>query len=268
MSRISETFGRLKKEKRKALVIFITAGDPSMKATVELVKAAHGAGADIVEIGVPFSDPVADGPVIQESFHRAISNGASLVKTFEAVKKIRKECGAPIAFMLTCNLVIAHGTNKFMKNCAEAGVDGLILPDVPAEEADEFIPKASASGLDTVMLAAPTSTPHRMKKIASLATGFVYYINVKGVTGKKAAVAADAAKGIRAMKKLTRLPVLAGFGVTDPAQAKEMAKVSDGVIIGSQAIRVIKGAGSAKRAVEDLAKYVASVRRALDSIQA
>ncbi|MBI5814949.1 MAG: tryptophan synthase subunit alpha [Nitrospinae bacterium] len=265
MNGIEGAFARLKRDKRKALVIFLAAGDPSMKATVELVKAAERGGADIVEIGVPFSDPLADGPVIQESFGRAIAKGATLARTFEMVKKIRKESTVPLVFMLTVNLVVNHGVGKFFNDCAAAGVDGIILPDAPPEEAGEFVPSARAAGLCTIMLAAPTSTTARMKKIASIATGFVYYITIKGVTGKTKAVPADAARGIKSLKRLTKLPVLAGFGVTEPSQAKQMAKVSDGVIIGSQAIRVIKGAGSAKKGADALYKYVASVRKAIDS---
>lgn len=264
MSRIGETFTRLKKEKRKALVIFITAGDPDIETTVKLVKAASGAGADIVELGVPFSDPLADGPVIQASFHRAINGGTNVSRVIEAVKKIRKDCQVPIVFMLASTLVINHGVKRFMKDCATAGVDGLIIPDAPVDEAGEFVPSAKANGLDTILLAAPTSSGARLKKIADMSSGFVYYISVTGVTGAKKATGGEVSAGVRKIKRLTRLPVLAGFGVTEPAQAREVSRHSDGVIIGSQAIRVIAASKSKSKAVENLSEFVFSVREAMD----
>jgi tryptophan synthase alpha chain len=264
MGRIGTAFTRLKKEKRKALVIFITAGDPDIETTVKLVKAASGAGADIVELGVPFSDPLADGPVIQASFHRAIHGGTNVARVIEAVKKIRKDCQVPIVFMLASTLVINHGVKRFMKECATAGVDGLIIPDAPVDEAGEFVPSAKAVGLDTILLAAPTSTGARLKKIADMSSGFVYYISVTGVTGNKKATAGEVSAGVRKIKRLTRLPVLAGFGVTEPAQAREVSRRADGVIIGSQAIRVINSAKSKSKAVENLSEFVFSVREAMD----
>ncbi|MBI4665810.1 MAG: tryptophan synthase subunit alpha [Nitrospinae bacterium] len=264
MSRIESTFAKLKAEKRRALVIFLTAGDPDIETTVRLVLAAKKAGADIVELGVPFSDPLADGPVIQESFHRAIKRGASLTKVLAAVKKIREQTDVPLVFMLASTLIINHGVNKFMRQCAEAGVDGIIIPDAPLEEIDEFAPSAKDHGLDIIMLAAPTSPSQRLKQIAARSSGFVYYISVAGVTGNKLASATEAGKGIKALKKTTRLPVCAGFGVTGPEQARQMSAVADGVIIGSQAVRVINSAGSPEQAVRELSKFVSSVRRAMD----
>lgn len=264
MGRINETFERLKKEKRKALVIFITAGDPDIETTVKLVKAASEAGADIVELGVPFSDPLADGPVIQASFHRAIHGGTNANRVLEAVKKIRKDCQVPIVFMLASTLVINHGTERFMKDCATAGVDGLIIPDAPVDEAGEFAPSAKAVGLDTILLAAPTSTGARLRRIVAMSTGFVYYISVTGVTGKKTATAKEVTANVKKIKRLTKLPVLAGFGVTGPEQARELSAHSDGVIIGSQAMRVINSAKSKAKAVANLSEFVFSVRSAMD----
>ena len=264
MSRVSDTFERLRGEKRKALVIFLTAGDPGLRATVDLAKAASGAGADIIELGVPFSDPLADGPVIQESFHRAIKRGANLKKTLAAAAQMRKTNQTPLVFMLASTLVIHHGVRRFMRDCSAAGVDGVILPDVPCEEAGEFIPHARASKLDTIMLAAPTSPARRLRKIVSLSRGFVYYINVRGVTGKQTASPKDAAGGIARLKKMTRLPVVAGFGVTRPEQARELSRNADGIVIGSQAIRVIRDAKNASAAARDLARFVRSIRKGLD----
>ncbi len=265
MTRIDKTLRRLKNEKRSALVLFLTAGDSSVKQTVDLVRTAFDAGADIVEIGVPFSDPVADGPVIQESFLRAIEKGTNIKDAMEIVKKVRKtHPDLPLVFMLTCNLVVTYGVEKFMKDSAICGVDGLILPDVPPEEIDEFAPSARKHKLSTILLAAPTSTNSRLKKIASKAKGFVYYINVTGVTGKKIATPKDVAQGVKRVRKFSKLPVIAGFGVTEPKQAKAVANMADGVVIGSQAIRVIKAAKNATSAVADLKKFVRSIRRGLD----
>ncbi len=265
MSRITKAFKALEKEKRKALVLFITAGDPSINATIQMVKEAHTAGADIIELGVPFSDPLADGAVIQESFHRAIGKGVNLKKTIEAVKKIRGSgCQAPIVFMLSSTLVINHGVKKFMNDCASAGVDGVILPDVPIEEADEFLPLARKAGLDTIMLAAPTSTGKRMKQLARMSSGFLYYINVIGVTGNTKASPKEVGNAVKKIKAISRIPVCAGFGITDAAQARKISRHTDGIVIGTQAIRVIAKAKTRQKAVEDLVKFVRSIRKALD----
>lgn len=264
MSRISDTFEKLGTEKRKALVIFLAAGDPSLSATVDFALAAHDAGADIIEIGAPFSDPLADGPVIQEAFHRAIKKGVNLEKTIKTASRIRAKSDVPLVFMLSATLVINHGVKKFMKNSAGAGVDGLILPDVPAEEASEFEPYAREAGLDTIMLAAPTSTDKRLRRIASLSSGFIYYINVTGITGKQLAVPKEVAKGLSRLRKVTKLPIVAGFGVREPKQARELSKNADGIVIGSQAIRVIKDAKNASAAVKNLSRFVRSIRKGLD----
>lgn len=262
MSRIKETFARLKKEGRKALVIFLPAGDPGVKATANLAVAAAEAGADIIEVGVPFSDPLADGPVIQESFQRAIKKGVNLDKTLGAVRAIRKRSDVPVVFMLSANLVLRRGVEKFMKDAAAAGVDGLILPDVPVDEAAEFRPAARKAGLDYIILAAPTSTDRRLGKIAARSTGFVYYINVRGITGKQAAVPKEAVRGLARLKRVSKIPVVAGFGVTGPEQARELSKKADGIVIGSQAIRVIGEAKSS--AAAELGKFVKSVRKGMD----
>ncbi|VAX22245.1 Tryptophan synthase alpha chain [hydrothermal vent metagenome] len=265
MSRITKAFEALQKERRKALVLFITAGDPSIETTIKMVKEAHTAGADIIELGIPFSDPLADGAVIQESFYRAIAKGVNIGKTLEAVKKIRKSgCQAPIVFMLSSTLVINHGVKKFMNDCALASVDGVILPDVPIEEADEFMPLARKAGLDTIMLAAPTSTSKRLKQLARLSSGFLYYISVTGVTGEKRAAPKEVGNALKKIKTLSKTPVCAGFGITDGEQARQISRHADGVVIGTQAIRVITKAKTRQKAVEDLVKFVRSIRRGLD----
>ncbi len=264
MSRIDEAFVKLRDEKRKALVIFLTAGDPSLRATSELVRAVHDSGADIVELGVAFSDPLADGPVIQKSFSRAIANGANLVKTIDMVRQIRRDIQVPLVFMLASTLVINHGVKRFMRDCSGAGIDGLIIPDAPPEESEEFVPAARSAGLDTIFLAAPTSTSARFRKIASLSTGFIYYINVKGVTGVSAPSQKDVSAQVAKLKKMTKLPVLAGFGVRTGAQARALSRCADGVIIGSKAVEIVHAGKNRAGAVRNLARFVSSIRKEMD----
>ncbi|MDH5509881.1 MAG: tryptophan synthase subunit alpha [Nitrospinota bacterium] len=265
MSRITDTMERLRKERKSALAIFLTGGDPSIRASKELILAAAKAGADIIEIGIPFSDPLADGPVIQRSFLRAIKAGANVNAILKLVESVRKETDIPLLFMVATTLVINHGVERFMKDSARAGVDGIILPDAPPEEAGEFVPAARAAGLDTIFLAAPTSTPQRLKTVARLSTGFLYYINVSGVTGDKSATVSDVSAQIRKAKKASKAPVMAGFGVKTPEQAKALSKVADGVIIGSAAVDIVDSAKNRSAAASALARFVGSVRKAMDS---
>ncbi|MBF0169920.1 MAG: tryptophan synthase subunit alpha [Nitrospinae bacterium] len=264
MSRIDQAFTRLRGGKRKALTIFLTAGDPSLARTVDLVKAAADNGADIVELGLPFSDPLADGPVIQESFLRAIAGGTNVIKSLAMVERLRISCDVPLVAMLASTLVINHGTPRFMKDAAAAGFDGIIIPDAPVDEYDEFLEPARKAGLDTILLAAPTSGPARMKRIAAISTGFLYYINVTGVTGGADAKPASIAKDVKTLKGMTKTPVLAGFGISTPAQAKAFAAVADGIIIGSQAMRVIRSVKRTADAPAALGAFVRSVRNGMD----
>lgn len=264
MSKIDATLKSLKAEKRKALTIFLTAGHPSLGASLDLALAAFDSGADIVELGAPFSDPLADGPVIQKSFLKSIAKGCNLTKTFGLADKIRSKNEKPLVIMLASTLVINHGTDRFMRDSVSSGIDGLIIPDAPLEEAGEFTGKAEKAGLDMIMLAAPTSTPSRLRHICAMSRGFVYYINVSGVTGGAAPTHKDIAKPIGRIKKITSLPVLAGFGVKTPAQARALSKAADGVIIGSRAIEIIEAEKSKASAVKALAKFVRSVRREMD----
>jgi tryptophan synthase alpha chain len=265
MSRIKTRFEALAADKKKALIIFLTVGDPSVESTIDLVCAAFDNGADIVELGIPFSDPLADGPVIQDSFLRAIEKGVNLDQAFADVEAIRlRETEKPLVFMLASTLIINYGTNKFMRRAAAAGVDGIIVPDAPVDEAAEFSLPAKAVGLDSILLAAPTSTPARVKRIAKASSGFIYYINVTGVTGGKKPSAAATGKGIAAIKKVTKLPVCAGFGISTPEDARAMGRHADGIIIGSQAIREMRATRSSAEAVQRIGEYVASIRRGLD----
>jgi len=232
MSNIKKAF-----ENGKAFIPFITCGDPSLEITEQLVYAAAEAGADLVELGIPFSDPTAEGPVIQAANIRALSGGVTTDRVFELVRKIRKNTQIPLVFMTYANVVFSYGTERFVKTAAEAGMDGLILPDVPYEEKEEFDGVCRKYGLDLISLIAPTSK-ERITMIAKEAQGFVYCVSSLGVTGVRKEISTDVAEMVRLVKETKDIPCAVGFGISTPEQAKEMAAVSDGVIVGSAIVKL------------------------------
>ncbi len=229
MNQIDLKFAELKRKKKKAFIPFITAGDPNLKTTEELVLGFERAGADIVELGVPFSDPLADGATIQASSQRALKKGVNLEKILAVVSRIRQESRIPIALMTYYNPVFHYGEDRFVRDARKCGVDGLIVPDLPPEEAKELIKAAKKRDLSTVFFLAPTTTQQRMKKIVKASTGFVYYVSVAGVTGARQGFSKENAAKIRVAKKLTQKPICVGFGVSTPSQVKSVAEVADGV---------------------------------------
>ncbi|HVN66801.1 MAG TPA: tryptophan synthase subunit alpha, partial [Candidatus Sulfotelmatobacter sp.] len=220
MSRLSEAFKR-----RKALITYITAGDPSLAVTEKLIYELEKAGADIIELGIPFSDPLADGPVIQASHQRALKKGVALADVFKLVVRARKKSDLPLCFMLSYNLVVRYGEEKFYADCARCGVDGVIIPDLPPEEVPGTRYQVPVSN---IFLVAPTSTEQRIKLAAEKSSGFVYLISVAGITGKRQALSADLGALVNKVKKYTKLPVAIGFGISTPAQAGEAAGAADG----------------------------------------
>ncbi len=252
MSGLSEVF-----LKRKALITFITAGDPNLSTTEKLIYQLEKAGADIIELGVPYSDPLADGPVIQASHLRALKKNVSLADVFKLVSKVRKKTQIPICFMLSYNLVHAYGIEKFYQDAEKTGVDGVIVPDLPPEETEDQRPKTK---VDTIFLAAPTSTAERLKLVADKSSGFIYLISVTGITGKREKLAEDLQNLVSRVRKYSKLPVAVGFGISKPSQAAEVAKIADGVIVGSAIVDLI-----AKRKIKLVAKFVSSLRRAIDA---
>ena len=252
MSRLSEVFN-----KRKALITFITAGDPSLSATEKLVFILEKSGADIVELGIPFSDPLADGPVIQASHQRALKKNVSLIDVFKLVSRVRKKTQIPLCFMLSYNLILHYGAEKFYSDCEKYGVDGVIMPDLPPEES---IVDCRPSTVDIIFLVSPTSTEERIKLIAGKSSGFIYLISVAGITGKRQALAENLPELVSRIKKYTKLPVAIGFGISNPAQAAAAAKIADGVIVGSAIVDLI-----AKRKLNTVAKFVSSLRKAIDA---
>ena len=240
---------------------FITAGDPDLDATRALILEMERRGADIIELGIPFSDPIADGPTIQSSFTRALAGGTTARAALGMVEQLRRESRIPIVAMVSYSVVGKIGVSKFARLTAEAGVDGMIVPDLPVEEAGELIREARALDLCTIFLAAPTTTPQRAKLIARHSTGFIYYISVAGTTGARASLPADMREKITALKSLTRKPVALGFGVSTPEQAAVVGKVADGVIVGSAIMKKIAECSGLPR--QELVQAVGDLTEAL-----
>lgn len=255
MSNIRKAF-----EKGKAFIPFITCGDPSVEVTEQLVYAMEEAGADLIELGIPFSDPTAEGPVIQEANIRALSKGITTDDIFEMVKRIRKKTKIPMVFMTYANVVFSYGTERFVQTAAEIGIDGLILPDVPFEEKEEFDSVCKEYGLDFISLIAPTSKD-RIRMIAKEASGFVYCVSSLGVTGVRQEITTDVRAMIELVKKENDIPCAVGFGIATEEQAKEMSKFSDGVIVGSAIIRLCDQ--YKEKCVPFVQEYVKKMKEAL-----
>ena len=240
MTRIGKKFVQLKREKRKALITFITAGDGSLAMTERLVPEMAAAGADVIELGVPFSDPMADGPTIQLASERALASGTTLAKILASVKNIRQRCDVPILLMGYFNPVFIYGAEKFCKDAVAAGVDGVLVVDLPPEESEEFGRFASDAGLDFIPLLTPTSDPSRIKKIRKTGSGFIYYVSVAGVTGARASVANDIGSMVEMIRDRASLPVAVGFGISTPQQAADVASLADGVVVGSALVKLFE----------------------------
>lgn len=229
--------------KGKAFIPFITAGDPSLDITEQLVLQMAEAGADLIELGIPFSDPVAEGPVIQEADYRALSAGATTDKIFAMVKRIRESCNVPIAFMTYINPIFTYGTERFMKNCQEVGIDAVIVPDTPFEEKEELQPYCTKYDVKLISMIAPTSHD-RIRMIAGEAEGFIYCVSSMGVTGVRTEISNDVEDMIKLVKEVKDIPCAIGFGISTPEQAKKMAAISDGVIVGSAIVRIVAQYGT------------------------
>jgi tryptophan synthase alpha chain len=265
MSRIPGKFEALRAAKRKALIPYITAGDPSPALTVPLLHALAGAGCDIIEIGVPFSDPMADGPAIQRSSERALKKGVGLGDVLGMVRDFRsKDASTPIVLMGYANPIEAMGSEKFVSAAAAAGVDGVIVVDYPPEECAEFAALCGKSGINQVFLLAPTSTDQRIKEVARVGSGFLYYVSLKGVTGAGHIDTSAVAAHLPKIRAATRLPIGVGFGIRDAVSAKAIAAVADAVVIGARIIEEIEAAGE-KDAVARVAALIRPIRAALDS---
>lgn len=265
MSRIEERLNQVRSNNRKALITFITAGDPDLDTTKKLFKVLEKSGADVIELGVPFSDPLADGPVIQKSALRSLNSGTTLKKIIQLVAEIRQDSQLPIVLMSSYNPVFVYGEKRFVDDAVKAGVDGVIIPDLPPEEAKEFEGYADSKGLNMIFLLAPTSTPDRIKMVAERSRGFIYYVSLTGVTGARASLADGIRQKVESIKKNTTLPVMIGFGISGPDQARQAAAISDGVIVGSAVVRMIDDNSDSSQRESQVGGFVAGLRQALTS---
>lgn len=262
MSRLGPTFAQLRKSRRSAFVPFLVAGDPNVATSARAIDVLIDAGADLLELGVPFSDPIADGPINQRAAQRALAAGTTAAGVLDLVRQVRMRHALPIVLLSYYNPILQYGLARFCPDAVAAGVDGLVIPDLPADEADALIAPARAAELDTVFLLAPTSTTERIRLVAGRATGFVYCVSVAGVTGVRHAVADGVAELVRRIRAATDLPVCVGFGVSTPAQARQVASLADGVIVGSALVAALESADGQLGALAQLAR---NLRTAVDA---
>ena len=247
----------------KAFVAFITCGDPDLETTGRAVRAAVKNGADLIELGIPFSDPTAEGPVIQEANLRALTGGVTTDLIFEFVKDLRRDVTVPMVFMTYANVIFSYGAEKFISTCAQIGIDGLILPDLPYEEKEEFLPLCRQYGVDLISLIAPTSE-NRVAMIAREAEGFIYLVSSLGVTGTRSEITTDLAPIIRTIRENAKVPVAIGFGISTPEQARRMAALSDGAIVGSAIEKILARRG--REASDEVGSYVRSMKTAMNEL--
>jgi tryptophan synthase alpha chain len=270
VSRIAARFAELKRAGRAAFVPFITAGDPDIETTQAILERLPKAGADLIELGIPFSDPMADGPAIQASSLRALQGGMTLVKTLDVVRRFRKhDAKTPIVLMGYYNPIHHYGTARFARDAAQAGVDGLITVDLPPEEDEVLRTPASAHGLDVVRLATPTTDSNRLKVILDGASGFLYYVSIAGVTGTKSFSAAAVREAVAKLKAHTQIPCAVGFGIKTPEQAAEIARFADGAVVGSAIVSLVAEGAKKGRSRDQMIENVVNLCEALaDSVHA
>lgn len=266
-SRIDQTFARLHERKEAALIAYIMAGDPTLPETEQLVLELERAGADIIELGVPFSDPIADGPVIQQAAERALRSGTSLRKILPMVKQLRTKTQIPLVLMAYYNNIHAFGPERFCRDAVAAGVDGLIVPDMPPDEAGPLKGPAAESGLQLIFLLAPTSTAERRTFVARQSQGFVYYVSLTGITGAKLHNVAEVGRNVEKIRKVSKTPVAVGFGVATPEDAANVSAVADGVIVGSAIVKRIARHQQQPGMVAQVAGFVRSLKAAMASSQ-
>ena len=266
-SKLDRTFATLRQSGEKALIAYVMAGDPSLQDTEQLVVEIEQAGADIIELGVPFSDPIADGPVIQQAAERALRSGTSLRAILSMVARLRARTQIPLVLMAYYNSIHAFGPERFCYEAAQAGVDGLILPDMPPDEAGPLKAPAAVCGLPLIFLLAPTSTEERRTFVARQSQGFVYYVSLTGITGAKLVNLADVAKNVEKIRKVTQVPVAVGFGVATPEDAAKVAAIADGVIVGSAIVKQIAEHRQKPEMVKRVAEFVRSLKTAMNAAQ-
>jgi tryptophan synthase alpha chain len=268
VSRIDATFEALRARGERALVAFFTAGDPSLETTARLVIEAERRGADVIELGVPFSVPIADGPVIQRAGQRALAAGASLRRVLELMRTLRHEVRVPIVLFTYYNPVLAFGLPAFAETAGKVGVDGVLMVDLPPEESDELRRETDAAGLDMIHMVAPTSTVDRVRMIARRIRGFVYLVSSTGVTGERAELPPELASQVRSLRLVTTKPVCVGFGIGRPEQAAAVGRLADGVIVGSAIVRAVEERAGSPSLVSDVGDLIASLKAPLRNVGA
>jgi tryptophan synthase alpha chain len=262
-SRLDATFAALRARHERALVAYFTAGDPSLALTRKLVVEAARRGADVIELGIPFSDPLADGPVVQRATQRALAAGVNLPRVLELVREMRGEVSVPLVFLTYYNPILAFGLKAFCRTSVEAGIDGVIVADLPPEESGPLRSEAMAAGLDLIHLVAPTSTPERMRKIARASEGFVYMVSLTGVTGERTTLAPELAQQVRAFRAITTKPVCVGFGIGTPEQAALVGQLADGVVVGSAIVRLVEQHASSTELLARVGDFIAGLKAPL-----
>jgi tryptophan synthase alpha chain len=262
VSRIAATFARLRAERRPGLVTYTTAGDPDLDRSAEILKALDRAGADVLEVGVPFSDPLADGPVIQRATERALAAGTTLRGVLRMIERVRPAITAPIVVFSYANPVLRMGADAFARQAASAGVDGVLALDLPIEEAGEFRETLTAAGLDTIFLLSPTTTDERIRRAGELGSGFLYGISRFGVTGARERVAAGAEAMVRRIRSHTSMPIALGFGISRPEHVAEVGRYADAAVVGSALVSLIAEASGTPALVERVEEYVRSLKDA------
>ena len=262
-NRLDKAFQRLRSQGEKALIVYLMAGDPSLAETEQLVVELEKAGADIIELGVPFSDPIADGPVIQQAAERALRSGTTLRGILSMVGRLRAQSEIPLVFMAYYNSIHAFGPERFCREAVAAGVDGLIVPDMPPDEAGPLQGPASAAGLQLIFLLAPTSTAERRAYVARQSHGFVYYVSLTGITGAKLGRVSDIGQNVEHIRKISKTPIAVGFGVTTPEDAAAVSTVADGVIVGSAIVKQIAAGQQQQGMVARVSGFVQSLKRAM-----
>ena len=262
-NRITATFDRLRRQGEKALIPYLMGGDPSLAETEALVVALEKAGADLIEIGVPFSDPIADGPVIQKAAERALRAGTSLPGILRTVKSLRTKTQVPLILMAYYNTIMAMGEQEFCDEAVQAGVDGVIIPDMPPEEADPLQQASAENGPCLIFLLAPTSTAARKAEVIKRTSGFIYYVSITGITGAKLQDTDSIERNVRALKKKAKKPVAVGFGIATPDDARQIAAFSDGVIVGSALVRKIEEFQHSADLIHEVSRFTASLKAAL-----
>jgi tryptophan synthase alpha chain len=263
VSRLETTFARLRADGERALIAYVTAGDPSLAETCRLVVEADRRGADVIELGVPFSDPLADGPVIQRAGVRALAAGTTLARVLETVATVRGDVRAPLVLLTYYNPLLAFGLKAFARTAADAGVDGVIVADLPLEESAPLAEEAVPAGLDLVQFVAPTTPAARARRLARASRGFVYVVSLTGVTGERREVPAELATQIRTLRLVTTRPVCVGFGISTPDQVRAVGRLADGVIVGSAIVRLIEEQTGSPSLVADFGDFIAALKAPL-----